>query len=193
MARLPDFATVDPFNGMTGADPGVVQNLLAGAWCSDAPVRDDIVDPLNGELFLKVPDTTDYGAFIDGLKGCPKTGLHNPFHNPHRYVDLGRVCARAATLLAEPEVEKYFVRLLQRVIPKSWGQCLGEVTITRVFLENFAGDGVRRARFFKSRRSPRPGIARLPLAVRAGCGGCAVQLSARNSGAAGHGVAVHGQ
>lgn len=143
MARLPDFATVDPFDGMTGADPGVVQNLVAGEWHADTALRDDIVDPLNGELFLKVPDTTDYVAFINGLQSCPKTGLHNPFHNPHRYVDLGRVCARAAALLAEPETEKYFVRLLQRVVPKSWGQCLGEVTITRVFLENFAGDGVR--------------------------------------------------
>ncbi|MDZ7770902.1 MAG: aldehyde dehydrogenase family protein [Woeseiaceae bacterium] len=143
MARLPDFATVDPFDGMTGADPGVVQNLVAGEWHADTALRDDIVDPLNGELFLKVPDTTDYGAFINGLGSCPKTGLHNPFHNPHRYVDLGRVCARAAALLAEPDIEKYFVRLLQRVVPKSWSQCLGEVTVTRVFLENFAGDGVR--------------------------------------------------
>ena len=28
-------------------------------------------------------------------------------------------------------------------MPKSWNQCLGEVVVTRVFLENFAGDGVR--------------------------------------------------
>jgi len=28
-------------------------------------------------------------------------------------------------------------------MPKSWQQCLNEVVVTRVFLENFAGDGVR--------------------------------------------------
>jgi 1-pyrroline-5-carboxylate dehydrogenase len=28
-------------------------------------------------------------------------------------------------------------------MPKSWNQCAGEVQITRIFLENFAGDGVR--------------------------------------------------
>ena len=28
-------------------------------------------------------------------------------------------------------------------MPKSWAQCVGEVTVTRVFLENFSGDGVR--------------------------------------------------
>ncbi|MDZ7643823.1 MAG: aldehyde dehydrogenase family protein [Woeseiaceae bacterium] len=56
---------------------------------------------------------------------------------------LGQVAARAAALLAQQEVQDYFCRLIQRVIPKSWNQCLGEVLITRVFLENFAGDGVR--------------------------------------------------
>ena len=39
-------------------------------------------------------------------------------------------------------MEDFFVRLLQRVMPKSNAQCLGEVVVTRVFLENFAGDGV---------------------------------------------------
>jgi 1-pyrroline-5-carboxylate dehydrogenase len=56
---------------------------------------------------------------------------------------LGDVCARTAARLADPDVEAYFVRLLQRVMPKSRAQCLNEVVVTRVFLENFAGDGVR--------------------------------------------------
>jgi 1-pyrroline-5-carboxylate dehydrogenase len=58
-------------------------------------------------------------------------------------VELGAVCARAAARLAEQEVEDYFTRLIQRVMPKSWNQCRNEVTVTRIFLENFAGDGVR--------------------------------------------------
>ena len=143
MPGKPDFATVDPFEGMTAGRPGRVQNLAAGRWLDGDAAREDIVDPLNGEAFLHVPDTQDTGAFVDGLRGCPATGLHNPFANPERYVMLGSVCAKAAALLARPDVENFFTRLIQRVMPKSWNQCLGEVLITRTFLENFSGDGVR--------------------------------------------------
>lgn len=137
------FATVDPFAGMTGDAPGRLQNLVGGQWIDAPQYRDDIVDPMNGERFLEVPDTEDLEPFIAGLASCPKSGLHNPLKNNDRYVHLGRVCARAAALMATPEVEEYFTRLTQRVMPKSWAQCHGEVTVTRVFLENFAGDGVR--------------------------------------------------
>ena len=139
----PSFATVDPYAGMTATSPGVVRNLVAGEWGSAPATRDDIPDPLNGGRFIDVPDTEDLAPFIDGLGGCPKTGLHNPLKNTERYVQLGQVCARAAALLATPEVESYFTKLIQRVMPKSWQQCLNEVVVTRVFLENFAGDGVR--------------------------------------------------
>lgn len=137
------FATVDPFAGMTGRNPGKLQNLVGGRWVDADSYRDDIADPMNGEAFLRIPDTKNLDPFIRGLESCPKSGLHNPLKNNDRYVHLGRVCARAAALMATPEVEEYFTRLTQRVMPKSWAQCLGEVTVTRVFLENFAGDGVR--------------------------------------------------
>ncbi len=143
MPRVPDFATVDPFGGMTGGNPGTLQNLVGGAWQDSDAGYDDILDPMNGEAFLQVPDTQNYEPFIAGLKSCPKSGMHNPLKNPDRYVHLGRVCARAAALLAEDHVQDYFTRLIQRVMPKSWNQCLSEVVVTRVFLENFAGDGVR--------------------------------------------------
>lgn len=139
----PAFATVDPFDGMDATSRGVVQNLVGGKWAAAPQVRDDIPDPLFGGQFLDVPDTTELAPFIAGLNSCPKTGLHNPLKNTDRYVHLGSVCAKAAALLATPEVESYFVKLTQRVMPKSWQQCLNEVVVTRVFLENFAGDGVR--------------------------------------------------
>jgi len=137
------FASIDPFDGMTAANPGKMANLVGGEWQTTTSTRDDIVDPLNGEAFLLVPDTEDIEPFVAGLASCPKSGLHNPLKNTDRYVHLGRVCARAAALLATPEVESYFTKLTQRVMPKSWQQCLNEVIVTRVFLENFAGDGVR--------------------------------------------------
>jgi hypothetical protein len=55
MPAVPDFATVDPFDGVTGRKPGVVRNLLAGEWHTGDDLRDDVVDPLNGEPFLEVP------------------------------------------------------------------------------------------------------------------------------------------
>ena len=137
------FATVDPFAGMTGSDPGRLQNLADGQWTDVDTYRDDIVDPMNGEAFLEVPDTQNMAPFVEGLESCPKSGLHNPIRNNDRYVHLGGVCARSAALLATPEVEEFFTKLTQRVMPKSWQQCLAEVRVTRVFLENFAGDGVR--------------------------------------------------
>jgi 1-pyrroline-5-carboxylate dehydrogenase len=143
MAEVPGFATVDPFSGMTTASPGRVRNLCAGQWLDADATRDDIPDPITGERFLEVPDTQDHAPYIAGLKSCAKYGLHNPLRNQDRYVMLGAVCAKAAACLATPEVEEFFVRLLQRVMPKSTAQSRGEVVVTRVFLENFAGDGVR--------------------------------------------------
>jgi 1-pyrroline-5-carboxylate dehydrogenase len=143
MSELAQFATLDPFAGMSATDPGTVQNLLAGTWMKGSVTRDDVVDPMNGDAFLQVPDTRDHEGFVQSLRRCPKTGLHNPLKNPERYVALGRVCARAAALLAHKDVEDYFTKLIQRVMPKSWQQCQGEVIVTRVFLQNFSGDGVR--------------------------------------------------
>ena len=143
MSRIPSFATLDPFDGMTPEDPGVARSLVAGSWIDGTDFLPVIPDPLSGGAFLKIPDTRNIDPFIKSLRTCPKSGLHNPRKNPQRYVGLGRVCAKAASLLADPETSDYFTKLIQRVMPKSWQQCKGEVTVTRVFLENFAGDGVR--------------------------------------------------
>ena len=143
MSRVPAFATVDPFDGMTGQRPATLQNLVSGGWQQSASGYADIVDPMNGDVFLKVPDTQDHAPYIEGLRSCPKSGMHNPLKNPHRYVELGQVCAKAASLLAEQDVSDYFTKLIMRVMPKSWNQAYGEVLVTRIFLENMAGDGVR--------------------------------------------------
>lgn len=137
------FATIDPFEGMTPGNPGLAMNLVAGNWIAEQKIRQDVPDPVTGDRFIDVPDTQDITPFVDSFATCPKTGLHNPLKNTERYVHLGRVCAQAAALLADEDVEAYFAKLIQSVMPKSWQQCLNEVVVTRVFLENFAGDGVR--------------------------------------------------
>lgn len=143
MSRVPEFATVDPFDGMTAASPAVLQDLVGGRWVDGGGEYTEHPDPMTGTAFIREPGEHDHASFIAGLRSCPKSGLHNPLKNPDRYIYLGEVCARAAALLAEPDVQDYFTKLTQRVMPKSWNQCLGEVTVTRVFLENLAGDGVR--------------------------------------------------
>ena len=195
MSRVPSFATADPFDKMTAKEPCTLQNLVAGAWHDHDGTCDDVVDPMNGDVIVRVPETTDFAPFIAGLESCPKSGLHNPLKNPDRYVMLGAVCARAAALLAQKEVEDYFAKLIQRVMPKSWNQCLGEVIVTRIFLENFAGDGVRfLARGFSNPgQSYRPGVTWLSLAVRARRHYRALQFPTGNPGAAADRCARHGQ
>ena len=41
------------------------------------------------------------------------------------------------------QVADFFARCIMRVVPKSYDQAMGEVLVTRKFLENFAGDNVR--------------------------------------------------
>ena len=106
--ELQKIFTVDPFKGMSQETPGEVCNLLKGKWVQGEVFRKDIPDPMSGENFLNVPDTTEYSEFINNLDSCPKSGLHNPLKNVERYLMLGKVCAKTAEILREDEVEKYF-------------------------------------------------------------------------------------
>ena len=143
MNYLKSFATVHPVDGINEDRLGKCQSLLAGRWIDDVNYFDDIVDPITGKPFLDVPKTEDISGFISNLDQCPKSGLHNPLKNNDRYIMLGDVCSKAAQILRDEEVETFFTLLIQRVMPKTYNQCLGEVRVTRTFLENFAGDGVR--------------------------------------------------
>ncbi len=84
MSRIPSFATLDPFDGMTPEDPGVARSLVAGSWIDGTDFLPDIPDPLSGGAFLKIPDTRNIDPFIKSLRTCPKSGLHNPRKNPQR-------------------------------------------------------------------------------------------------------------
>lgn len=137
------FATLDP-NNLTAANPGEFYNLVGGQWRS-THASETVIDPLNGDAFLKGPNTSsqELRPFIDSLQQCTKSGLHNPLKNPERYLQYGSVSARAAEALRQPEVHAFFSRLIQRVSPKSTAQADAEVSVTQKFLENFSGDQVR--------------------------------------------------
>ncbi|XP_039039739.1 probable aldehyde dehydrogenase [Hibiscus syriacus] len=136
------FATVE-VEGISGSQPAEVQNLVQGKWKGSA-AWNTLVDPLNGEPFIKVAEIDESGVqpFIESLSRCPKHGLHNPFKSPERYVLYGDISAKAAHMLSLPKVSDFFTRLIQRVSPKSYQQAFGEVHVTQKFLENFSGDQV---------------------------------------------------
>lgn len=129
---------------ISGARPAEVLNLVHGKWVGSSNWN-TIVDPLNGEPFIKVAEVDETGVqpFVESLSSCPKHGLHNPFKAPERYLTYGDISAKAAQMLSLPKVSEFFAKLIQRVSPKSYQQAFAEVYVTQKFLENFCGDQVR--------------------------------------------------
>ncbi|GAB2289615.1 Mitochondrial fission 1 protein, variant 2 [Dionaea muscipula] len=138
------FATIE-VEDISGSQPAEVHNLVQGKWVAASSRWNTLVDPLNGEPFVKVAEVDETGIqpFVESLSSCPKHGLHNPFKAPERYLLYGDISAKAAHMLSQPEVLNFFTRLIQRVAPKSYQQAQGEVSVTQKFLENFSGDQVR--------------------------------------------------
>ncbi|RZC58677.1 hypothetical protein C5167_005982 [Papaver somniferum] len=110
--QTPSFATVDA-EGISGSQPAQDSWTKTSNWST-------VLDPLNGEPFIKVADVDETGLqpFVESLSKCPKHGLHNLFKSAER-------------------------RLIQRVSPKSYHQAHAEVFVTQNFFENFCGDQVR--------------------------------------------------
>jgi 1-pyrroline-5-carboxylate dehydrogenase len=137
------WSNFDP-NQMTSENPATPSNLVFGEW-TPTEKHMTLPDPLNGQPFLKCPDTQlfEIEPFVHSLKSVPKTGLHNPLKNPERYLLLGDITHKAATELRKDDVALHFAKLIQRVAPKSLAQALGEVKVTRLFLDNFGGDQPR--------------------------------------------------
>ena len=72
---------------------------------------------------------------VDNSLRSPRSGLHNPLRNVERYNMLGDVMSKGAVELGKPEVQEFFATLIQRLVPKSWAQCVGEPTVTRKWME----------------------------------------------------------
>ncbi|KAA8542398.1 hypothetical protein F0562_023466 [Nyssa sinensis] len=82
---------------ISGSQPAEVYNLVQGKWIGSSSWN-TIVDPLNGEPFIKVAEIDETGIqpFVQSLSKCPKHGLHNPFKAPERYLLFGDISAKAA-------------------------------------------------------------------------------------------------
>ena len=139
--HLSAFATVDP-EKLSAKDKGM--NLVQGEWVGSKKYM-DLVDPLNGGTLCKIPDTQldEIQPFVESLESVPKSGLHNPFLNKERYLMLSEVNRKVVEVMHDPEVFNFFVRMIQRVVPKSTQQATGELAVTRDFFENMTGDRVR--------------------------------------------------
>jgi 1-pyrroline-5-carboxylate dehydrogenase len=137
---LASWATVDPDSDALMT----CMNRVDGQWAGAARTA-TIPDPLTGRALQAHPDTQidELGPFLKSLAACPKSGLHNPLKRPERYLQYGEVSHRMAQAMSDPAVEHFFTRLIQRVMPKSYKQCLGEVAVTRTFLKSFSGDSLR--------------------------------------------------
>lgn len=141
--KQPAWATLNP-ETLSAANQTRLSNLCGGQW-SGAKEYIDIVDPMNGEVFIKMPNTkgNEIEQFITSAASVPKTGLHNPLKNPERYVMYGEIFHQAGHELSRPEVMDYFAWLIARVMPKSFYQAYYEVKVTADFLKNFGGDNCR--------------------------------------------------
>lgn len=114
------FRTLDA-EEVSGSQSTEVLNLVQGEW-KGASRWTDIVDPLNGQKFIAVPDLSanEIKPFVESLHSCPKSGLHNPLKNPERYVMYGDISARAAAALKQPEVSHFFCKIDTTCVPQEF-------------------------------------------------------------------------
>ena len=121
-----------------------LKNLVSGKWCKTKKYQ-NVYNVLNGNLHHKVPNTSksEIIPFIHSIQSTPKSGFHNPFKNPERYLMLGDVCFRTAHSLHNPTIQDQIIDEIICVTGKTSAQAYNELAVTRKFLENFSGDQVR--------------------------------------------------
>jgi 1-pyrroline-5-carboxylate dehydrogenase len=120
-----------------------LSNYINGEWKGTAKYE-EFLDPVKGHKFLEVPLTepNEMKDIIKSMRSCPKYGLHNPLLNIDRYLLYGQICRKVTQALHDEEIFDHFIKLIQRVFPKSTAQAYGEMKVTRAFFENFCGDNV---------------------------------------------------
>lgn len=112
-SNLSEWATMDPSKLGTVAttvankeEPYAVLNLVDGQWTdSNGAPKMYIPHPLDYDAppIFSIPDITpnmkQIAPFMESLRKVPKSGLHNPLKNPHRYVLYGEISRKVRLLL----------------------------------------------------------------------------------------------
>lgn len=99
---VPSWANVDVFTMGKHTEPHNVCNLVNGRWEAEAlsGMRLSIPDPMNknNSPIFSIPDTqiTDLDPFVESMKACPKSGLHNPLKKNERYLMYGEISRRVS-------------------------------------------------------------------------------------------------
>jgi 1-pyrroline-5-carboxylate dehydrogenase len=120
-----------------------LSNYINGEW-RGTNKYEEFPDPWKGTKYLDAPLTekSEMSEIINLMNSCPKSGLHNPLRNVDRYLLYGQICRRVTEALYHEDIFNHFVKLIQRVFPKSDIQANAEMRVTRAFFENFSGDNV---------------------------------------------------
>lgn len=103
---VPSWATADPKAMGVDRNPHAVRNLVGGSWASasDGSTAESITipHPLDAEAppIFTIPDTqkSELGSFLKSLRRVPKSGLHNPFKHPERYVQYGEISRKVSKM-----------------------------------------------------------------------------------------------
>ncbi len=105
--KLSDFAKYTPHSKSYK-----LKNFYGGIW-NESKHYEKFPNPLTGEKdFLNVPLTQtneEQTLITNEMKSVPKSGLHNPFKNTHRYVQYGEITRRISEALHKPEIFDHFV------------------------------------------------------------------------------------
>ena len=103
----PVWATVDPATMGETAQPYEVSNLVGGKWTKSTASTMTIPHPLdkNKAPIFTIPDTqvSELGPFFESLRKVPKSGVHNPLKNPHRYVEWGDISRKVRFEMTQKE------------------------------------------------------------------------------------------
>jgi len=93
---------------------------VGGVWKESAN-KVDLVDPMNGKVFLKVSNANDdeLKEISASVMKCPKSGMHNPLKNVERYTMYGEIMMKMSIEMNKPDVIEFVTKLIQRVAPQS--------------------------------------------------------------------------
>ena len=100
---ISSWATIDPLALGTTGDVYAVPNCVDGVWAHNTKATIAIPHPLdkNAPAIFTIPDTKsdELQPFFDSMRKVPKTGLHNPLKNNHRYLEYGEISRKVRDVM----------------------------------------------------------------------------------------------